>query len=365
VLWFGRLRGLNTNAFNEGDILYASTTSAGGFQTTIPTGNNNLVQVAAVIKKSVNQGVIFIRPQIEPLLFKPENVANKSTTTTLGTSDTLYPTQNAVKTYADTKVDKVTTSGVERAYIINPDGSQGTKATSDFGGTETFNQSTWEFSDFVDESGNQKPFIGQVLAGGSQDAAVFSDTGQDYIGARLFFSGTSANGGFRYLNNTNPGYGGMRSVAGLTFYGIFKLISQSDARDRVIRIGFHNATNHVAPPDGAYLEILGSTATFKTRNNTVESASSSVVLASGTVVGGVFYKILIEFTSTTSVHFKLVDNSGTVVLNTTLSTNLPHLGRRFGFGLVATIATAGASHQIMTIDYMGMGRQKPNFLNGF
>jgi len=71
VLWFGRLRGLNTNAFNEGDILYASTTSAGGFQNTIPTGANNIVQVSAVIKKSINQGVIFIRPQIEPLLFKP------------------------------------------------------------------------------------------------------------------------------------------------------------------------------------------------------------------------------------------------------------------------------------------------------
>jgi hypothetical protein len=71
VLWFGRLRGLNTNAFNEGDILYASTTSAGGFQTAIPTGANNIVQVSAVIKKSTTQGVIFIRPQIEPLLENP------------------------------------------------------------------------------------------------------------------------------------------------------------------------------------------------------------------------------------------------------------------------------------------------------
>jgi hypothetical protein len=35
--------------------------------------------------------------------YVPEDVANKSTTTSLGTSDTLYPTQNAVKTYADTK----------------------------------------------------------------------------------------------------------------------------------------------------------------------------------------------------------------------------------------------------------------------
>ena len=32
------------------------------------------------------------------------------------------------------KLDKVSTAGVERAYIINADGSQGTKATSEFGG---------------------------------------------------------------------------------------------------------------------------------------------------------------------------------------------------------------------------------------
>jgi hypothetical protein len=33
--------------------------------------------------------------------YVPEDVANKSTNTSLGTSDTLYPTQNAVKTYVD------------------------------------------------------------------------------------------------------------------------------------------------------------------------------------------------------------------------------------------------------------------------
>ena len=36
------------------------------------------------------------------------------------------------KKYVDTKVSKVTSSGVERAYIINADGSQGTKATSEW-----------------------------------------------------------------------------------------------------------------------------------------------------------------------------------------------------------------------------------------
>ena len=44
--------------------------------------------------------------------FTPENVANKSTTTTLGTSNTLYPTQNAVKTYVDNAVSGVAISSV-------------------------------------------------------------------------------------------------------------------------------------------------------------------------------------------------------------------------------------------------------------
>jgi membrane protein YdbS with pleckstrin-like domain len=61
----------------------------------------------------------------------------------------------------------------------------------------------------------------------------------------------------------------------------------------------------------------------------------------------------------------MVDDSGTVVLNTTISTNVPPVFRRFGFGVTATITTAGTNHQIMSIDYMGMGRQKPNFLNAF
>ena len=49
----------------------------------------------------------------------------------------------AQRSYVDTKVPKVSTSGVERVYTINPDGSQATKPTSDFGtikGTGTINR---------------------------------------------------------------------------------------------------------------------------------------------------------------------------------------------------------------------------------
>jgi hypothetical protein len=43
-------------------------------------------------------------------LASKENTANKSTTTTLGTSDVLFPTQNAVKTYVDTNITSVNTN---------------------------------------------------------------------------------------------------------------------------------------------------------------------------------------------------------------------------------------------------------------
>jgi hypothetical protein len=44
--------------------------------------------------------------------YVPENVANKSTNTLLGTSNILYPTQNAVKTYIDAKITQTITNGV-------------------------------------------------------------------------------------------------------------------------------------------------------------------------------------------------------------------------------------------------------------
>lgn len=74
VLWFGRVRGINTTAYNEGDILYASTTVPGGFQTAVPVAPNNIVQVAAVITVHANNGTIFIRPTLGSNINKDEGV---------------------------------------------------------------------------------------------------------------------------------------------------------------------------------------------------------------------------------------------------------------------------------------------------
>ena len=50
--------------------------------------------------------------------FTPENVANKDTTTTLGTSDTNYPSQKAVKTYVDNQVASAGSTSDEVEFAI-------------------------------------------------------------------------------------------------------------------------------------------------------------------------------------------------------------------------------------------------------
>jgi predicted heme/steroid binding protein len=62
VTSFGKIRKINTASYTEGTILYASSTSAGGFSTTAPQAPNNIVTVAIVITSSTNNGEIFVSP---------------------------------------------------------------------------------------------------------------------------------------------------------------------------------------------------------------------------------------------------------------------------------------------------------------
>ena len=68
TVW-GFVRDLNTSAFNQGDVLYASPTVAGGLTNVKPTAPNNVVPVAACIISHATAGVIFVRPTIEQDLY--------------------------------------------------------------------------------------------------------------------------------------------------------------------------------------------------------------------------------------------------------------------------------------------------------
>ena len=62
---WGPVSGIDTSAFNVGDILYANPTVAGAFTNVKPTAPDNVIPMAAVLTKSATNGVIFVRPTIE------------------------------------------------------------------------------------------------------------------------------------------------------------------------------------------------------------------------------------------------------------------------------------------------------------
>lgn len=79
VTHFGEIEGINTSAYNAGDLLYASTSVAGGYQTTAPVAPNNIILVAAVLN-SKNNGIIVVRPTIGSNINKDEGVLFTSKT---------------------------------------------------------------------------------------------------------------------------------------------------------------------------------------------------------------------------------------------------------------------------------------------
>ena len=62
ITTFGKVHGLNTQAFNLGDLLYASPTSTGSFTTTEPQPPYSSILIATVAKKSASDGHILVRP---------------------------------------------------------------------------------------------------------------------------------------------------------------------------------------------------------------------------------------------------------------------------------------------------------------
>lgn len=161
VVHSGQCKDLNTSGVTEGATLYLSPTVAGGYTTTKPSAPNHLVYVGTCTRAHPTQGTIEVTVvngfELEELHnvaissisngqvlrynsttslwnnhtltpadigaqaalgFTPENVANKSTSTSLGTSNTLYPSQNAVKTYVDNAVGPLVT-GVSSVSAAN------------------------------------------------------------------------------------------------------------------------------------------------------------------------------------------------------------------------------------------------------
>ena len=73
VTTFGKVRGLDTTRFNEGDLIYVDPAIPGGLQNTAPTAPNNKTIIGTVITKHVNVGTYLIRPVYGSSLLEDEH----------------------------------------------------------------------------------------------------------------------------------------------------------------------------------------------------------------------------------------------------------------------------------------------------
>jgi hypothetical protein len=140
VIVQGMVRGLDTSAYTQGDALYLSAT-AGQFTKTKPYAPNHLVYVGFVVKINASSGEIFVKCQngyelheIHDLQITSvadknmlmydggtslwKNNVSLSTDTALSSgSDSLIPSQKAVKTYVDAGANASSVGG--RLYLFN------------------------------------------------------------------------------------------------------------------------------------------------------------------------------------------------------------------------------------------------------
>jgi uncharacterized delta-60 repeat protein len=127
VTHFGKVRGLNLSAFDDGDILYVSATVAGALTATAPVAPNNIIQVAAVIKAG-SPGSLLVRPTLGSNLFNDEAVG--ATESTIADGDMLvwdedagvFVSEQPVRALGDLE-DVDEGSGAESGSILTYDGS--------------------------------------------------------------------------------------------------------------------------------------------------------------------------------------------------------------------------------------------------
>jgi hypothetical protein len=75
VVFFGEVRGINTNAFTAGTILYASNVTAGALSSTVPNAGTNKGEIAAVVSQSSTVGTIFVRALTSKRLNEVDDVS--------------------------------------------------------------------------------------------------------------------------------------------------------------------------------------------------------------------------------------------------------------------------------------------------
>lgn len=144
VVYSGLFKGIDTNVlYSEGDTLYVSSTTAGEFQNTPPTGSNLIQNIGKIVKSDANNGEVLVggagrtnaTPNLSEGKFFIGNASNQSSEssyqfpTSIGTSGQVLASngtnivfQDASGSYSQTEITaNITASNLQATtYYIGP-----------------------------------------------------------------------------------------------------------------------------------------------------------------------------------------------------------------------------------------------------
>lgn len=182
-------------------------------------------------------------------------------------------------------------------------------------------------------------FLGAAVSSGTNTTAIPAAAVDGLVPAGVFLrSSTTANGGYRY--QTSSLVGDRFGVASRKYQGAFRW--RTAFTGRTVRCGFLDTNTSADAVDGAYFEIIGSTCSAKTANNSTRTTNATTVTLSLDVI----YTFDVEVNDLgTEARFRVYAGTNpTPILDVTNTANIPTTSARaFGAGIVATEASTTAS----------------------
>lgn len=281
ITTFGLVHGLNTNAYNVGDLLWVDPTTPGGLTATQPSAPNYQIQVATVTKKSGGDGHIQVIIRPEPKLDDLSDVALTS------------PSNNQALIYnsaTNTWVNGVPTglpAGSNTQVQYNNNGSLAASANFTF--TSTTNTLTSNVFRSTATTGTA-PFIVNSttqVANLNVAQAAFANTAGTVTGndqPNITGVGTLGNLNVQFYSNS------FQFVSNATT-GTPPFIVASNTEVANLRAQFANTANSVVTVTGSsqpFINILGNltniTVGNSTANFTSNSGNGTLQFNSGTLV---------------------------------------------------------------------------------
>lgn len=221
------------------------------------------------------------------------------------------------------------------------------------GGSMTFAESRWSYTDFTGPAttAGVLPFSFTAVSSGTLAAATGVSTAS--FGAVAIRDSTTAGGGGEVANSVP-----LFAPSGFAIRAVFLAPGVATA---TARIGCSNSLATALANNFAYLEIVGSTGTFRARR-TVASDPEVVDGTPFTLTAGAAYVLDIDWLSSTEIRFVCWElDTGTVLRSWTATTAAwPNpTSSTLRVGARATESTTSAAAEILILDYLGFGPARP------